>query len=62
MDGMYWHPLQERLGYRHRTLDEDLMGLGLSPHPRVVLAVEGDTEMTHVPRSGRRSTTQMHRN
>jgi hypothetical protein len=49
MDGMYWHPLQERLGYRHRTLDEELMELGLSPHPRVVLAVEGDTEYTHVP-------------
>ena len=25
------------------------MSLGLSPHPRVVLAVEGDTEMAHVP-------------
>ena len=49
MDGMYWHPLRERLGYRHRTLDEDLMELGLSPHPRVVLAVEGDTEYTHGP-------------
>ena len=49
MDGMYWHPLRERLGYRHRTLDEDLMELGLSPHPRVVLAVEGDTEYAHVP-------------
>jgi hypothetical protein len=23
--------------------------LSLSPHPRVVLAVEGDTEYTHVP-------------
>lgn len=49
LDGMYWHPLRERLGHRHRTLDEDLMALGLSPHPRVVLAVEGDTEHTHVP-------------
>lgn len=49
MNGLFWHPLTERLGYRRRTLDEDLMHLGLSPHPRVVLAVEGDSEQTHVP-------------
>lgn len=45
-----WHPLHERLSYRERTLDQDLMGLGISPHPRVVLAVEGETEQEHVPR------------
>lgn len=45
-----WHPLHERLSCRHRTLDEDLMHLGISPHPRVVLAVEGETEQDHVPR------------
>ena len=44
-----WHPLHERLSYRHRTLDEDLAHLGISPHPRVVLAVEGDTEQVHAP-------------
>jgi hypothetical protein len=45
-----WHPLHERLSYRARTLDQDLMSLGISPHPRVVLAVEGETEQEHVPR------------
>jgi hypothetical protein len=44
-----WHPLAERLSYRDQTLDEDLMHLGISPHPRVVLAVEGETEQAHVP-------------
>lgn len=39
-----------RLSYRDGTLDEDLSSLGISPHPRVVLAVEGDTEELHVPR------------
>jgi hypothetical protein len=42
-------PLHERLSYRDRTLDEELMDLGMSPYPRVVLAVEGDTEETLVP-------------
>lgn len=45
-----WHPLHERLSYRHGTLDQDLMRLGISPHPRVVLAIEGETERDHVPR------------
>jgi hypothetical protein len=44
-----WHPLHERLSYRGQTLDEDLMHLGISPHPRVVLAVEGESEQAHVP-------------
>lgn len=45
-----WHPLHERLSYREQTLDEDLMDLGCHPpHPRVVLAVEGETEQVHVP-------------
>jgi hypothetical protein len=48
--GMYRHWLYERLSYRKQTLDEDLMNLGISPHPRVVLAVEGETEQDHVPR------------
>lgn len=45
-----WHPLQERLIHRPRSLDQELMQLGISPHPRVVLAVEGDTEEIHVPK------------
>ncbi len=45
-----WHPLHERLSSRHETLDQNLMHLGLSPHPRVVLAVEGESEELHTPR------------
>lgn len=48
--GMGWHQLRERLSSRPQTLDEDLMDLGISPHPRVVLAVEGETEQAHVPK------------
>jgi hypothetical protein len=44
-----WHPLNERLSYRRETLDQNLMELGISPHPRVVLVIEGDTEQVHVP-------------
>jgi len=44
-----WHPLHERLSFRDQTLDEDLTSLGISPHPRVVLAVEGETEEVHAP-------------
>jgi hypothetical protein len=43
------HHLRYRLSHRDRTLDEDLTYLGLSPHPRVVLAVEGETEEVHTP-------------
>lgn len=46
---MVSHPLNERLSYRHDTLDQDLMALGISPHPRVVLAVEGESEEVHAP-------------
>jgi hypothetical protein len=47
---MWSHPLDERLNRRSQTLDENLVALGISPHPRVVLALEGDTEMCHAPR------------
>ncbi len=47
---MAWHPLQERLSYRQDTLDQNLMDLGISPHPRVILAVEGEAEADHAPR------------
>jgi antitoxin component HigA of HigAB toxin-antitoxin module len=46
---MAWHPLHERLSYHNDTLDENLMQLGVSPHPRVVLAVEGEAEEVHAP-------------
>lgn len=45
-----WHPLVERLSFREDSLDQLLMNLGISPHPRVVLAVEGDTEQAHIPK------------
>lgn len=48
--GVAWHPLHERLSERRQTLDEDLMQVGISPHPRVVLAVEGESEELHTPR------------
>ncbi len=44
-----WQPLVERLSYRRETLDKDLMQIGISPHHRVVLAVEGETEERHAP-------------
>jgi hypothetical protein len=47
---MGWHPLGDRLSARWRSLDQDLTVLGVSPHPRVVLAIEGDTEQLHVSR------------
>jgi hypothetical protein len=47
---MGWHPLVERLSFRRQTLDENLVALGVSPHPRVLLALEGDTEICHAPR------------
>jgi hypothetical protein len=49
-----WHPLHERLSHRRETLDQDLMHLGLSPHPRVVLALEGESEELHAPRVWRK--------
>jgi hypothetical protein len=48
-------PAQTRIGRRtsrlkaSRPLDEVLTDFGLSPHPRLVLVVEGDTEMLLVP-------------
>lgn len=41
-------PLDERLSEQPKTLDQDLMDLGLSPHPRVVLAIEGESEEIHI--------------
>lgn len=47
--GLGWHPLVERLSFRRDTLDENLVDLGISPYPRVVLALEGETEVYHAP-------------
>jgi len=46
---LYWHPLRDRLSYRGGTLDGALTDLGISPYPRVVLALEGETEVYHAP-------------
>ena len=48
-NAMGWNPLHERLSYHPETLDDDLVRLGISPHPRVVLALEGETEAYHAP-------------
>jgi hypothetical protein len=47
------HPLHDRLGRRGAdadSLDESLGRFGLSPYPRVLLLVEGETELDHLPR------------
>jgi hypothetical protein len=47
------HPLHERLGRQAvhaESLDESLGRFGLSPYPRVLLLVEGETELDHLPR------------
>jgi hypothetical protein len=49
--GRVWHPLAERLSARRaEPIDQLLARLGVSPHPGVVLAVEGETEELLVPR------------
>lgn len=49
--GRLWHPLAERVSARRgEPLDQILVRLGVSPHPGVVLAVEGETEERLVPR------------
>jgi antitoxin component HigA of HigAB toxin-antitoxin module len=47
--GRAWHPLAERLSYHPDRLDDDLVRLGISPHPRVILAIEGEAEAVHAP-------------
>jgi hypothetical protein len=39
-----WHQLDERLASDRYELEEVLTEFGLSPHPSVVLGVEGETE------------------
>jgi hypothetical protein len=48
--GPMWGPLVERLSHQPDELDEVLQDLGVSPHPRAVLAMEGDTEAAVMPR------------
>jgi len=44
-----FHSGDERLSYRSQPLDANLSSLGISPHPGVVLVVEGETEEVLVP-------------
>jgi hypothetical protein len=44
-----FHTEHERISYRGRPLDTNLSTLGLSPHPGVILVVEGETEEVFVP-------------
>jgi len=41
----WYHPLQDRLGRRRAKLDRTLTDFGISPHPALVMVVEGSTEM-----------------
>ncbi|MFC7482925.1 hypothetical protein ACFQX7_27095 [Luedemannella flava] len=49
----WWAAQHDRLAPRYaeaETLERALAELGLSPHPKVILLVEGETELYHVPR------------
>jgi hypothetical protein len=49
----YWSAQHDRLTPRYseaETLERALADLGLSPHPKVIVLVEGETELHHVPR------------
>ncbi|MFC9943736.1 hypothetical protein [Streptomyces pratensis] len=49
----WWTPLHDRLNPRYEevaTLERALGDFGLSPHPRVIVLVEGETELIHIPR------------
>lgn len=46
----FWTPLLDRVGARAHTdgLERSLSRVSLNPHPRVLLVVEGETELLHV--------------
>jgi hypothetical protein len=51
IDAQMWSPLHERITVRGDAaegLDRGLGKLGISPHPRVILVLEGETEMIHL--------------
>lgn len=45
-----FHSERERISFRRQPLDANLSSLGISPHPGVVLVVEGESEEVIVPR------------
>ena len=47
---MVWAVLDDRLPSDAARLDKQLMSRGLSPHPSLLLALEGKTEMLIMPR------------
>lgn len=47
--GRFWHPRLERLRTDRSELDETLTRFGLSPHPGVVLILEGEVEHRIIP-------------
>ncbi|MBR7827942.1 hypothetical protein KDK95_16620 [Actinospica sp. MGRD01-02] len=53
LQGLMWHTaLHDRLGAKAGevpSLDRALGSFGLSPHPRVLMLVEGKTELIHIP-------------
>jgi hypothetical protein len=46
----WWHPRLDRLGEERASLDRKLLDLGISTHPLLVIAVEGETELAIVPK------------
>jgi hypothetical protein len=46
----FWEPRHERLRSDRSELDRALLDLGVSPHPRLIVAVEGETEELIMPR------------
>jgi len=49
----WWTELHDRVNSERsggKSLERALGAFGLSPHPKVLLLVEGDTEMLHLPR------------
>ncbi|MEU6247891.1 hypothetical protein [Glycomyces sp. NPDC047010] len=49
----WWTPQHDRLSPRYveaQTLERALAEFGLSPHPKVILLVEGETELFHLPK------------
>jgi hypothetical protein len=49
-DAKFWNPLMERIGRRQtgEGIERSLSRLGLAPTPRVLLVLEGDTEVIHL--------------
>ena len=50
LSGRWWSPLHDRIGGRRDDLDSVLIDYDLSPHPALLLIVEGWTELSVVPR------------